>query len=274
MTDTPAPEHPNPGAPMSAVAVLRWYVAAGVDLAVGEEPVDRTQAPPPRIPAPAQAPPPQAQMPARAAPAFAPTPPPPPAADPATAQSLDELKERLEAFEGCLLRRTATRTVFGDGPATARLMVIGEAPGADEDRSGVPFVGKAGQLLNKMLASIGWPRESVYITNVVPWRPPGNRNPTPEEVTLCQPFVMRAIELVAPDAVVLLGASATAAICDRHDGITRLRGKWQTLSRNGREIALLPTFHPAFLLRFPDKKALVWKDLCALKARIGEPPQG
>ncbi len=260
MTDT----RPDP---LDPATLLRWYVAMGVDLAVEEEPVDRTvAAPPPPAPVPAAVP----------AAARAPMPPPAPAAAPAFAPAdfagaatLDELRERLEAYEGCALKRLATRTVFGDGPADARLMVIGEAPGADEDRSGVPFVGRAGKLLDKMLASIGWPRETVFITNVVPWRPPGNRNPTPEEVTLCKPFVLRAIELIAPDAVLLLGGSAAGALLDRHEGITRLRGRWQELPTGAGGIPALPTFHPAFLLRNPPSKALAWRDLLSLKARIG-----
>ncbi|MGE4527609.1 MAG: uracil-DNA glycosylase [Rhodospirillaceae bacterium] len=261
MTESRTPET-APTAPFDAAAVLRWYAAAGVDIAVGETPLDRT-APPPAAPQPA--PPQQAALRTEAAPRAAAADAPPPEG----AATLDDLRARLESFDACLLRRTATRTVFGAGPADARLMVIGEAPGADEDRSGVPFVGRAGQLLDKMLASIGWPREAVYITNVVPWRPPGNRNPTPEEVTLCLPFVLRAIDLVAPQAVLLLGGSAAAALLDSHDGITRLRGRWHTLARPEREIAALPTFHPAFLLRNPSSKAAVWRDLLGLKARIG-----
>jgi DNA polymerase len=263
MTDTSA-RRPEP---LDPAAVLRWYVAMGVDLAIGEAPLDRTALPPP---APTPAPQPASQQ----RRAFAPPPPAPvaPAAMPAdfaAAADLDDLRARLEAFEGCALRKMATRTVFGDGPADARLMVIGEAPGADEDRSGVPFVGRAGKLLDKMLASAGWPRGAVFITNVVPWRPPGNRNPTPEEVTLCKPFVLRAIELIAPEALLLLGGSAAGAILDRHDGITRLRGRWQSLATAAGEIPVMPTFHPAFLLRSPASKALAWRDLLALKARIG-----
>ena len=252
------------GAPLDAAAVLRWYVAAGVDVAVGEAPIDRTLQP--AEPAvrtattTATSVTPSAAIPAATIPDTAPT-------------SLDDLRARVESFDGCLLRRTATRTVFGDGPADARLMVIGEAPGAEEDRTGIPFVGRAGQLLNKMLASIAWPREAVYITNVVPWRPPGNRNPTPEEVTLCRPFIFNAIDLIAPQAILLLGASAAGAILDSHAGITRIRGRWHTLQRpeTGLSIPTIATFHPAFLLRFPDKKAFAWRDLMDIKARIGTP---
>ncbi len=263
MTDTSA--HPDA---LDAAALLRWYVAMGVDLAVGETPLDRTAPPAPApmpAPAPAAAPPRVAAPPSVVA---------APVADTfAGAVDLDDLRARLEAFEGCALRRMATRTVFGNGPADARLMVIGEAPGADEDRSGTPFVGRAGQLLDKMLASIGWPRETVFVTNVVPWRPPGNRNPTAEEVTLCKPFVLRAVELIAPRALLLLGGSAAGAILDRHDGITRLRGRWQSLATPSGEIPVMPTFHPAFLLRNPPSKALAWRDLLALKARLGAPPR-
>lgn len=268
MTDSLSPSPAFGDPPLDAAAALRWQIAAGADIAVGETPIDRTRPAPPSA---------VATVPRET---VAPAAPPPVAAAPAASPSLrdvrdlDELRARLEAFDGCLLRRTATRTVFGDGPANAPLMVIGEAPGADEDRSGVPFVGRAGQLLNKMLASIGWPREAVHVTNVVPWRPPGNRNPTPEEVTLCLPFVLRAIELVAPRAVLLLGASAAGAILDSRDGITRIRGKWHTLARPaaGLEIPVLATFHPAFLLRFPDKKAFAWRDLLEMLERLGPPP--
>ncbi len=268
MTDflSPSPAFGDP--PLDAAAALRWQLAAGADIAIGETPIDRTRPVPPPVAASA---PKETAAPREtvAAPAAV-----TPTASLGDVRDLDELRARLEAFDGCLLRRTATRTVFGDGPANAPLMVIGEAPGADEDRSGVPFVGRAGQLLNKMLASIGWPREAVHVTNVVPWRPPGNRNPTPEEVTLCLPFVLRAIDLVAPRAVLLLGASAAGAILDSRDGITRIRGKWHTLARPaaGLEIPVLATFHPAFLLRFPDKKAFAWRDLLEILERLGPPP--
>ncbi len=267
MTDFHAPSPAFGDPPLDAAAALRWQVAAGVDIAVGETPVDRTVAAPPAMPKPAPA---EAPLPAAAPPLAN-----PPAVDPGFAQAADlaDLRARLEAFDGCLLRRTATRTVFGNGPDRARLMVIGEAPGADEDRSGEPFVGRAGQLLDRMLASIGWPREAVFVTNVVPWRPPGNRTPTPEEVTLCLPFVLRAIELVAPQALLLLGAAAATAILDTREGITRIRGRWHSLERPaaGLSIPVLATFHPAFLLRFPDKKALAWRDLLEIKARLGGP---
>jgi len=166
----------------------------------------------------------------------------------------------------------ATQTVFGNGLDTADLMVIGEAPGADEDRSGIPFVGKAGQLLNRMLASIDMPRESVYVTNVILWRPPGNRTPTQEEVSLCLPLILRTIELVQPRAILLLGGSAAHALLDSHAGITRLRGQWKTIERPqaGLSIPTMATFHPAYLLRQPAQKAFAWQDLLSLKALLAE----
>jgi DNA polymerase len=183
----------------------------------------------------------------------------------ASAGTLDELREKLSAFDGCALKNAATQLVFADGAPDARLMIIGEGPGAEEDRIGKPFVGKAGQLLDKMLAAIGLDRTKVYIANVVPWRPPGNRTPTPQELALCLPFIRRQIELVSPDFLVLLGASSAQTLLNEKEGIMRLRGHWHDYECGGRKIKALPMLHPAYLLRAPLKKAQAWRDLRSLK---------
>jgi DNA polymerase len=186
----------------------------------------------------------------------------------ASAQTLDELREKLSAFEGCALKNSATRLVFADGAPNARVMIIGEGPGADEDRQGKPFVGRAGQLLDKMLACIGLDRTSVYIANVVPWRPPGNRTPTPQELALCLPFIRRQIELAAPDLLVLLGASSAQTLLAEKEGIMRLRGHWRDYDCDGRKIRALPMLHPAYLLRAPLAKAHAWRDLRLLQKAL------
>ncbi len=186
--------------------------------------------------------------------------------------TLKELRERLEDFDGGMLKRFATNTVFGDGKAGAKLMLIGEAPGAEEDRRGLPFVGPSGKLLDQMLGAIGLTRADVYITNTIYWRPPGNRTPTPEERNATLPFLLRQIELVAPKVVVPLGGPATQSLLNEAAGITRLRGRWidfQTRNEaGGLSIPALPTFHPAFLLRQPAQKKQVWQDLRAIRARL------
>jgi DNA polymerase len=182
-----------------------------------------------------------------------------------SAQNLEELRERLAAFDGCALKNSATQLVFADGAPDARIMIVGEGPGADEDRIGRPFVGRAGQLLDKMLAAIGLDRAKVYIANVVPWRPPGNRAPTPQELALCLPFIRRQIELVAPDFLVPLGASAAQTLLGEKEGIMRLRGHWRDYPCGDKVIRALPMLHPAYLLRAPMKKAQAWRDLRALK---------
>jgi DNA polymerase len=185
------------------------------------------------------------------------------------ATSLAELKAAVEAFEGCGLKKTATNTVFADGTPSHRIMLIGEAPGRDEDMQGLPFVGRAGQLLDKMLASINLSRkENVYITNVLNWRPPGNRDPSPEEAAACLPFLRRHIELADPEIIVLLGATAARHVMGRSDGIMRLRGKWLEYHVNGRMVPVMPTLHPAYLLRRAIDKKLAWRDLQAIESKI------
>ncbi|MBE7733814.1 uracil-DNA glycosylase [Devosia faecipullorum] len=249
------------------LSVLDWYRAAGVDLAIGEEPVDRF----------AQQPPAPTGMPQRAAP---PPPSPVPQAtgpvggDPGearrlagTAASLDELQKTLNDYTGCGLKFRATQLVFADGNPKARIMLIGEAPGAEEDRQGKPFVGRSGQLLDRMLAAIGLDRSLVYIANTVPWRPPGNRAPTPEELELCLPFLHRQVELVAPRLVMTLGGPAMQTVFNSTNGIIKMRGKWENVAIGSHEVDAIPTLHPAYLLRNPVAKQQAWRDLLSLRAK-------
>ena len=184
------------------------------------------------------------------------------------AQSLDELRDMLSGFEGCGLKRTAKSLVFSDGNPASRLMLIGEAPGRDEDIAGKPFVGRSGQLLDKMLQAIGLSRDHVYIANVIPWRPPGNRTPSPQETEICRPFIERQIELANPDVLVLLGGASAKQILQTQEGITRLRGKWHTYQTGTREIPAIATLHPAYLLRQPPQKRLAWRDFLEIKKRL------
>ncbi|MFN7710360.1 MAG: uracil-DNA glycosylase [Holosporales bacterium] len=186
------------------------------------------------------------------------------------AQNLEELQKALLAFEGCDLKKTAMNTVFADGNSKAPLMFIGEAPGADEDRQGKPFVGLSGQLLDRMIAAIGRDRTSVYISNVIPWRPAGNRQPTPAEIAQCLPFIRRHIEIVQPKVIVLLGGTAVKAMLETNEGITRLRGRFVNYTSPGLDapIATVATFHPAFLLRSPGQKRYAWRDFLMIKERL------
>ena len=189
----------------------------------------------------------------------------------AAARSLDELRDALLAFEGCALKATATQLVFADGNPDGRVMAIGEAPGADEDRQGLPFVGRSGQLFDRMLRAIGLDRTQVYIANVVPWRPPGNRTPSPQEVAVCLPFILRQIELADPALVVCLGGSATQALLPVKDGILRLRGRWFDLDTGNKLFKTMPMLHPAYLLRTPAHKKQAWRDLRALRRALDAP---
>ncbi|WP_455482307.1 uracil-DNA glycosylase [Bartonella sp. B35(2025)] len=185
------------------------------------------------------------------------------------ANTLDELKSALLAFNDCSLKLTAKNTCFADGTAGSPLMLIGEAPGREEDIQGVPFVGKAGILLNKILAAIGLTRQNVYITNTIPWRPPGNRTPTPREIALCRPFVERHIQLANPRILIALGGIATQFFTGNQNGIIRTRGKWLTyVEEGGIKIPVMPTFHPAYLLRTPSQKKLTWIDFLEVKNRL------
>lgn len=211
------------------------------------------------------------------------TPPPPPSRDnqelaqaiiqaekaAGEAGSLVALKEAMNNFP-CPLKDTANNLVFADGNPKASVMFIGEAPGADEDRKGIPFVGPAGQLLDKMIGAIELSRDDVYITNILPWRPPANRNPLPEERALFRPFLNKHIEFIAPKIIVLLGAIAAKEILATEEGITKLRGVWQKIKIGAREYDVLPTFHPAYLLRQQGQKKLSWEDLQALQKKLTE----
>jgi len=256
--------------------LLDFYLDAGADALIGEEPVDRmAEMPPPdggrspavargasegvagggaRTPTPAPASPEVAVMAAREA--------------ARSAATLDDLRALLEKFEGCALRATATQLVFADGNPQSRVMFVGEAPGHDEDVIGRPFVGRSGKLLDLMMAAIGLDRTQVYIANVVPWRPPGNRTPTPQETAICLPFIRRQIELANPDLLVCLGGPAMQTLLGIKDGITRARGRWYPFDTGSREIRALATFHPAFLLRSPLQKRFAWRDFLALKKAL------
>jgi len=271
-------------------ALLGWYREMGVDQAVGEAPADWLQEGdrPPGGELAAAAPPPargaDAAPPARPAPAWRPPPPavnagarqfPSTAPDSAVmaarsaarqAASLDELATTLAGFDGCSLKATAKNLCFYRGTPQARLMLIGEAPGRDEDLEGKPFVGRAGQLLDKMLAAIGLGEKDVHITNIVYWRPPGNRTPTPQEAQVCRPFLERQVELVAPELVVLLGGAAAKHLLDVADGIMRVRGKLRDVEIGTSRVRAIATLHPAYLLRTPAAKRLAWRDLLAIKA--------
>lgn len=283
-------------------ALLAWYADMGVDTALGDEAQDRfaesaTAPPPAEMRAPVRAAPAAASEDTGAPPMpplpelrRAPASPPPPdlalarsqdanlgdaRAAAAAARTFDELRAALEAFDGLPLRRTANRLVFSDGNPEARLMLVGEAPGREEDASGIPFVGRAGQLLDAMLRAIGLDRTQVYIANVVPWRPPGNRRPTPQETELCLPFIRRQIELVNPDMLVFLGGSAAATLGNTREGILKLRGRWMDYDCAGRTVPALATLHPAYLLRTPLQKRLAWRDLRAVRAALDAlPPRG
>jgi DNA polymerase len=187
----------------------------------------------------------------------------------AKAQSLDDLRALLDRFEGCALRATATQLVFADGNPDARVMFVGEAPGRDEDIAGRPFVGRSGQLLDRMMAAIGLDRTSAYIANIVPWRPPGNRTPTPQESAICMPFLLRQIELADPDFLVCLGAPSMQTLLAVKGGITQNRGRWLKFHTGTREVRAMATFHPAFLLRSPLQKRLAWRDFLAIKKALG-----
>ena len=280
---------------LSARELLVFYQEAGVDSLVGETPVDRFAEP---VSRPDKAPPQSApdssertdvRPPARPdptggmtrAPAALPSggglaaPPSPDAAVMAareaarSAPDLQTLRDMLERFEGCGLRATASRLVFADGNPAARVMLVGEAPGRDEDIEGLPFVGRSGKLLDLMLAAIGLDRTSVYIANVVPWRPPGNRTPTPQETAICLPFILRQIELADPDILVCMGNPSTQTLLGTKDGITKTRGRWFTFQTGTREIRAMPTYHPAFLLRSPLQKRYAWRDFLAIKKALG-----
>ncbi len=248
----------------AAATLIDYHAGLGVDVAVTDMPADRfNEAPPP----------PQATLaePTRAAP----TPSAPAEATTAHteadgAETLDELRAALETFDGCALKATATNLCFADGNPEARLMFVGEAPGRDEDLQGKPFVGRAGQLLDRILAAIDLDRTGCYIANTVYWRPPGNRNPNPEEMLACRPFIRRQIELMDPDVLVFLGGVAAKEMLETRDGILKLRGRWRTFDTGKRVVPAMATLHPAYLLRQPGQKKLAWKDFRAIRDKLAE----
>ncbi len=272
-----------------AADVLRFYAEAGIDVALSEVPIDRfalSRAQAEAIAVAREAAAQRRSEPIReAAPRAAPQPPaprpePPALAVPseaavmaareaaASAESLDALRATLESFEGCNLRFTATNLVFSDGNPEARVMFVGEAPGMEEDLQGLPFVGRSGQLLDRMIHAIGLDRSSAYIANVVPWRPPGNRTPTPQETEICRPFIERQIALADPDFLVILGGAAAKQLLKTNEGILRLRGKWRDHETGVRTIRAMATLHPAYLLRQPLQKKLAWRDLLSLEEAL------
>jgi DNA polymerase len=266
--------------PAEALALLSWQIEAGADEALEAMPVDRFAAPdPPAIRQARSVVPATANLAVEVPPiTLRPGRPSVPASGDLTAyhaaqgaQSLEELRAALEAFDGCPLKATATNLVFSDGNPAARVMLIGEAPGADEDRVGRPFVGVSGQLLDRMLATVGFDRTRIYITNVLFWRPPGNRTPTPAEVAACLPFVERHVELVAPELLILAGNAAAKTLLLRNEGITRIHGKWFEYQTAGmpRPIPVMPIYHPAYLLRAPAQKRDAWRDLLQIQQRLG-----
>lgn len=270
----------SPDRTRTLAEALAFQLELGADEAIGEAPVDRFAESQPAERSPA--PPPARSAAARAEPPDLPA---APASDDwqeaaalaRQATTLEELAEAMRRFEGSPLRLGARNLVFADGLPGARVMVIGEAPGGDEDRIGRPFVGRAGQLLDRMLAAIGLsrtapaPEDAVYITNILPWRPPGNRTPTDSEVVQFLPFVIRHIELAGPDFILALGGTSAKALLETSTGIKRLRGRWVRHGPTG--LPLLPSFHPAYLLRQPADKRLAWRDLLSLRAALdGEMP--
>jgi uracil-DNA glycosylase len=266
MTPDPAP---------TVQQLLAFYLEAGVDCALTETPVDRLADPEIVSPKAGEAPPPSpvrtipaapaAIAPARAEAVVAPEAAIISAREAArTAPTLQALRVLLENFDGCALKQTATRLVFADGNPQARIMFVGEAPGREEDIEGLPFVGRSGKLLDRMIAAIGLDRTSAYIANVIPWRPPGNRTPTPQETQICLPFIQRQIELVNPDVLVTLGNPSTQTLLSTREGIMKTRGKWFDYDTGTRAIRAIATFHPAYLLRSPSYKRMAWQDLRAI----------
>jgi len=260
--------------------LLAFYLEAGVDCALTDAPVNRLSDPdgaPPPGSEPREAPPPRTIVQSSAAvPAAHGAVAPEAAIHSArqaarTAPSLEALRDLLEKFDGCALKSTATRLVFADGNPQARVMFVGEAPGREEDLEGLPFVGRSGKLLDRMIAAIGLDRTSAYIANVIPWRPPGNRTPTPQETQICLPFIQRQIELVNPDVLVTLGNPSTQTLLSTREGIMKTRGKWFDYDTGTRVIRAIATFHPAYLLRSPSYKRMSWQDLRAIAKALELP---
>ena len=256
----------TPDSAPTARQLLAFYLEAGVDCALTEAPANRLSDPD-LAPAAATRPEPARTIPAATPATRSEAAPAPEAAIMSareaarTAPSLEVLRALLEKFDGCALKSTATRLVFADGNPRARVMFVGEAPGREEDIEGLPFVGRSGKLLDRMISAIGLNRGNAYIANVIPWRPPGNRTPTPQETQICLPFIQRQIELVNPDVLVTLGNPSTQTLLSTREGIMKTRGRWFDYDTGTRVIRALATFHPAYLLRSPSYKRMAWQDL-------------
>src|SRR3954451_23512606 len=259
--------------------LLAFYLESGVDCALTDETVDRLSDLDPGEALGQPAPPPPALRAAAASRALRSEAAPPSQAAihsareaARTAPTLEALRALLESFDGCALKSTATRLVFADGNPQARIMFVGEAPGREEDLEGLPFVGRSGKLLDRMIGAIGLDRSKAYIANVIPWRPPGNRTPTPQETEICLPFIQRQIELVNPDVLVTLGNPSTQTLLATREGIMKTRGKWLEYDTGQRAIRAIATFHPAYLLRSPSYKRLAWQDLRAIAKALEQAP--
>lgn len=260
--------------------LLEWQITSGADEAIGDEPIDRYAVSARKATSPEPVTPPRDVQAPAPPPQTIPSPEPRLAARSQIEQtarelaqaagSLAELRDAFAAFDGCPLKETATNFVFSDGNPESDLMLIGEAPGAEEDRRGVPFIGPAGQLLDRMLAAIGLDRSSVYITNILPWRPPGNRNPTDAEISACMPFIERHIELVAPAVLVPVGGTSAKSLLNTREGIMKTRGRWFSYEKATLKspIPARPILHPAYLLRSPGQKRETWGDLLAISERL------
>jgi DNA polymerase len=270
---------------------MQWYLEAGVDETIGDAPINRFIAPPPAHVAESSRPAPARLAVGEKSEAAAPRPRRPLSLKSllpeetvvqhavslaSNAPRLESLREALERFEGCPLKRTATNLVFGRGNPAARIVFVGEAPGAEEDVQGLPFVGPSGRLLDRILGSIGLTSRDVFITNTVFWRPPGNRSPTSSETAACMPFLQRMLELINPDVLVALGGPAATALLGRAESVGRLRGHWFSYQTPGlsRPVSVIVTFHPAYLLRSPAQKRLAWRDFLAIKRKLAGSDQG
>lgn len=260
-------------------ALLQWYLESGIDEVIGEAPVNRLAAP---QAAPHRTPPSPTSTslnpsPAPAMPKLSPATPPPQAilearalADAAT--TFAELDAAVRRFEGCGLKKTATNTVFADGNPDAGLLVIGEAPGAQEDLQGIPFCGPSGQLLDRALASIGLDRTRLLISNTVYWRPPGNRTPTPEEMAMCEPFLQKLVALVKPRLMILAGGAAVTSVLKRPESMSRLRGRFYEYTNPylSEPVKVAVTYHPSYLMRSPTQKRLAWADMMLIEKCLQE----
>jgi len=256
---------------LSTAEILRWYLDAGVGETTSNAPQNRfNEVAPKEAPAPQKSPAKTAPAPAQQGPAVAETLLHDACKIAAAASSIEELNKALLDYDGCALKKTATNLVFGDGNPKAKIVLIGEGPGAQEDRQGVPFVGPGGQLLDKMLASIGLDRTQVFLSNIVFWRPPGNRTPTAQETTLCMPFVERLMELIDPEVLITLGGPAAKSMLAETAGVGRLRGKWYTYAtpKLSRPVQATALFHPDYLLSSPAHKREAWQDLLMIRDKV------